>query len=155
MKIVISHVFGAWNKGDWVLLQEIIQLLRDAFPDAHISGITRNAKLQKRIFPQVDWFQRLDTSFKSQSILRKLQIVFGLANTIILSSFPVLVKIFPDNLFPWINVIKSIIDADLVIMCPGGYWDATKPSFISNLVNLRALTVHKKGTKIIWAPQSI
>jgi polysaccharide pyruvyl transferase WcaK-like protein len=33
MKILISHVFGTENKGDWILVWEMIEILKNAFPE--------------------------------------------------------------------------------------------------------------------------
>ncbi|MEO0683573.1 MAG: polysaccharide pyruvyl transferase family protein [Cyanobacteria bacterium J06649_11] len=154
MNILISHVFGAWNKGDWILLQEIIRLIKDSFPNAEISGISRDPELQERIFKDVTWYQRLDTSFHKRKLFRMIQVTVGILNILSLSTFYSTLKCL--NITPPSFLgLREIYDADLIVMCPGGYWDSTKKSFISNLINLQALIFCQKYNRIIWAPQSI
>lgn len=154
MKILISHVFGIWNKGDWILLQEIIRLLKEAFPDAVIEGISRDPALQQEVFKDVKWHQRIDTSISSNQILRRVQNLLGLLTILTLSALPNLVKVLSNNQETEL-LINALENSDLIVMCPGGYWDPTKPSFLSNLVNLYAVTSCQKRQRIVWAPQSV
>ncbi|MBE9049470.1 polysaccharide pyruvyl transferase family protein [Nostocales cyanobacterium LEGE 11386] len=149
MKIVISHVFGTQNKGDWILVSEIIEILKLAFPDSTIYAITRDPESQSAVFPEVIWCSRLETSFKRNKLWRNLEIITGLFKIAVLAKFKFLfnlLKVYE----PYLQIISS---ADLIVMCPGGYWDYSHPSFISNLVNLWLLVSCNK--KIIFAPQSI
>ncbi len=149
MKILISHVFGTHNKGDWILVSEIIKILNNAFPGAKIYAITRDPESQAAVFPELVWIPRIETSFQQNKLLRNIDIVMGLLKILAISSSKFLFNLLRHH-EPSLEIIDS---ADLVVMCPGGYWDYSHPSFISNIINLRLLVSCKK--KMIWAPQSI
>jgi colanic acid/amylovoran biosynthesis protein len=150
MKILISHVFGTWNKGDWVLFQEVVEILKLSFTkEVEFSAITRDPSAQKNIFRDIAWYQRIDSSFRESKILRVIEIIFGLSKILLACQSKFLFK-FMSNYEESLHAIDS---ADLVVMCPGGYWDSSHPSFLSNLINLSLLVARNK--KIIWAPQSI
>ncbi|MGB3757883.1 MAG: polysaccharide pyruvyl transferase family protein [Rivularia sp. (in: cyanobacteria)] len=149
MNILISHVFGTQNKGDWILVSEIIDILKLAFPESTIYAVTRDPDSQSAVLPEVKWCSRLETSFRRNKLFRSFEIITGLLKIILFAQFKVLFNLFKNH-NPYLKIIDS---ADLVVMCPGGYWDSSHPSFISNLVNLWLLVSCNK--KIIWAPQSI
>ena len=152
MKILISHVFGTWNKGDWVLFQEVVEVLKLSFTEiekVEFSAITRDPSAQKAIFRDIVWHQRIDSSFKKNKILRIIEILFGLSRILLASQSKFLFKFMAN----YESSFRAIDSSDLVVMCPGGYWDSSHPSFLSNLINLALLVASDK--KIIWAPQSI
>ncbi len=149
MKILISHVFGTENKGDWILIWEMIEILKSAFPEANIYAITRDPESQVAVFPEVVWLPRIETSFKRNKFLRNIDIIIGLVKIFLISKSKLIFN-FYKNHEPCLEVIDA---ADLIVMCPGGYWDSSHPSFISNLINLWLLV--SSGKKMIWAPQSI
>ncbi|MBX3426169.1 MAG: polysaccharide pyruvyl transferase family protein [Pirellulales bacterium] len=147
MRILVTHVFGYVNKGDWMLLDALLQSLADAFPGAELLGICRDPASQARYFPQVRWSTQYGTSSRG-GLRRRADNVAGL-----------LVGV-------WRNVVRPsflprgaggrascFADLDLVVACPGGYLEDSNPSIVSNLAHLQMAVA--SGAPVILAPQSI
>ena len=147
MNVLISHVFGYANKGDWVLLSSLIKCIVAVEPNAKIYGICRNPTQQAKYFPNVSWVQQLGVSERT-GLRRRMEnlsgIIFGVMRDLAL----------PITTAKQDNSLSAAYDnADVIIACPGGYLEDSNPSIITNLVHL-ALGIRRR-TPVILAPQSI
>ncbi len=143
--ILISHVFGFANKGDWALLDSLLQVLQIAFPGCNVRGICRDPNSQALRFPAVHWYQQLGTSYRN-GIGRRIENMFGLLKGIFREYTGC------DYLSP--NSPPACFrDIDLIVACPGGYLEDTNVSIITNYVHLWLAL--RSGVPVILAPQSI
>lgn len=145
-QVFISNVFGYANKGDWALLNSLINLLKKTYGNQTIFyGVCKNPKEQKKMIPDVIWVKQFGSS-ERKGLFRKVEIILGYVIGII--SY-LIYDVITLNEF-----IKKLKKSDLVIACPGGYLHDANHSLATNLVNLLVCSKNKKA-KFIFAPQSI
>jgi colanic acid/amylovoran biosynthesis protein len=127
-KIVIFNVFGHLNMGDAMLLEALVDLLRETFPEATIEGLAFDLKSQEQWMPDIRWHQRIATKTGSSR----------LRGTIVQAiSLPVALAIALSRHFAFLRFLlparqrqglDALAEADLAISCPGGYLeDRTAP----------------------------
>ncbi len=147
--ILVTHVFGYANKGDWMLLDSLLSSLRVAFPNAVIRGICRDPLEQARRFSVVEWFPQLGVSDR-QGLARRIENFAGLSQG--LAKF-----LLPRSLRRLLRIqvggVQAFDDVQLIIACPGGYLEDSNVSIITNLVHLWMGVA--SGAPVIMAPQSI
>lgn len=147
MKILITHVFGYANKGDWALLASLQKILRAEYPDAELRGICRDPNTQAQYFPDITWYTQLGTSYKA-GIRRRLENILGLVSGFIKAYFPLEFKSINRR-----STITAIRTADLVVCCPGGYLEDSNLGIATNLVHIWLAS--RFCNRVILAPQSI
>jgi|HigsolmetaAR202D_1030399.scaffolds.fasta_scaffold02532_11 Uncharacterized conserved protein len=149
MKILVTHVFGYANKGDWILLKSLLDVLEEAFPGAEIRGICRDPDAQALRFPKVKWFKQAGVSVRT-GIRRRVENVLGLAKAVADYSIAPVLKGSSDAKGLFGSCFRGV---DLVVACPGGYLEDSNVSIITNLVHLHmALSTN---APVVLAPQSI
>ena len=112
-RVVISHVFGFANKGDWELLKSLINQINISFEEeVEIVGICKNPHEQSRYVDDVAWIKQLGASDR-RGFIRSLEILLGYSRIVLL--FPIIRSLFPTEFS------RLVSGADLVVACPGGY----------------------------------
>ena len=139
----IPCVYGYANKGDWALFESLKKILKEQYHDCKIYAVCKNAELQSKKIPDVNWIEQLGSS-NQNGLLRKILIIMGYIKMTILYIF------YPVVNSKYTNALK---EADIIITCPGGYLHDANYSIFTLLVNLTLAIRSKKN--IILAPQSI
>jgi len=149
MVILITHVFGYANKGDWVLLESLLLSLKRCFPGAVLRGICRDPVAQRTYFPNVQWYYSLSGSCR-RGLARQAENTIKVLGGLIRYTFPHLSKHLG-----WGNTASPACyeGVDIIVTCPGGYLEDSNVSVIPNLLNLWFAV--RTGVPVIMAPQSI
>jgi len=149
MKILVTHVFGFQNKGDWALFDSLLNSIYEKYPKCGVHGVCRDPISQKVYFPSVQWHKQLGTSYK-KGFARKIENVLGLL-------FPYASILLPHFLIKklafLIDIYNTIDQSDLCICCPGGYLEDSNTSILTNYIHIILPLKFKK--QVILAPQSI
>ncbi len=146
MNILITHVFGFANKGDWVLLEALLDTIREVFPDARVFGLCREPIQQSKVFPTVKWIRQAAVSNRS-GISRRIE---SLADVVGVCTRFLFCRDFHERTE---DLPAAYRHADLVVTCPGGYLEDSNISIATNLLHIWfAVAVQKP---IVVAPQSI
>lgn len=152
MRVLIVNVFGSSNRGDAALVEQCIREISEAYPDAEISGLALNVNLERTHIPNVQWFWRIGSSGLKNNTTRQL---FNLATNAIAvcSAYFGLDYLHKHAKLRFLESISAIRRADLVVSCPGGYFEDSNFSYLVNLTPILISAIMKK--RVIMAPQSI
>ncbi|HEY9825444.1 MAG TPA: polysaccharide pyruvyl transferase family protein [Stenomitos sp.] len=155
--ILIVNVYGSSNSGDAALLDSLINSIYLAFgSNINIEGIAYLPELEKEKYPAIYWYRRFGTSYQKNIFLRRFLNLYY--QILCLLYFGILNLGFkPFNFFALPTSqrqgIDSLFNSDIVISCPGGYFEDSNYSYISNLIPIYFAC---KFNKIVTlAPQSI
>lgn len=148
-KVVITHAFGAQNRGDHELLSRLIEVVHIKHPGCNISVYTTFPEESRGKIDGCD-------SIKSSPFRRPK----GFTDTLFFiwdAAFWVLsTHIRAFNIF-MTKARRSgyleIIDSDHVYMCPGGYMFSNGGSFYINLLN--GYLFRRISHKVVASPMSI
>jgi colanic acid/amylovoran biosynthesis protein len=146
MRILITHVFGYANKGDWALLDSLIAVLNEAFTEAQLFGTCRDPISQARYFGEVTWLRQLGAS-QRRGLPRRLESIWAL-------SLGVLRSYLGKSIAGGPGTIPACFDEmDLIVAAPGGYLEDSNLSIVSTLVHL--WLAERSGRPVVLAPQSL
>ena len=145
-QIFISNIFGYANKGDWALLNSLINLLIKTYGNQTVLyGVCKNPVEQKKMIPNVIWIKQFGSS-ERKGLHRKIEIILGY----ILG----LISYLTYDIFTFNEFTKKLKKSDFIIACPGGYLHDANHSLATNLINLLVCSKNRRA-KFIFAPQSI
>lgn len=153
-KIVISNVFGSFNRGDALLLEALHDSIRETYgADVHIEGIAHFPELEREHLPDVIWHRPPGRTYAKNGLRRKLE--NGYRTAVILAYVAMGAPRWFPPLAPreQMSGIRAIRDADLVISSAGGFLIDTNLSIVGNLLQLAAAV--RFGRPIVLAPQTI
>lgn len=147
--VLISHVYGYANKGDWALLDTTCRLILQTFPHSYLYGVCRDPASQALIFPTIYWVRQAGVS-TADGWRRKYEVSLQLLWT--LCRFSLLSRC------TWFKgtatqLLQTFRRADLVIACPGGYLNDASFSIVTNIVHL--WLAQRTGQPVLLAPQSV
>lgn len=150
MKILITNAFGPQNRGDHELLESLMSILRAHSVSADsIEVFTTYPDESRAAFSDSIIFHR-SPFYRPTSILAAFEAAWDLTFWLASSYFPIFRKLLsPERRARY----DSILKADLIIMCPGGYLYSNKLSLYANIVNIFPLK-QARGHKVA-APMSI
>lgn len=150
MRILVTHAFGPQNRGDHELLQSLLDILNIAvdgaleievfttYPAESTEAFSNDIKFTRSPFHRPQSFQ--------DSIIAAWDAVFWL-----LASYVPAFRVFLTPLRR--KCYLSIVHADMIVMCPGGYLYSNGLSFYANIVN--ALPLRISSARKVAAPMSI
>jgi colanic acid/amylovoran biosynthesis protein len=154
IRVVISNVFGSFNRGDALLVEALHDSLREAFGEAAVlDGIAHFPELERAHLPDVTWHRPPGRSYASNGLLRKL------TNAWRITMVGLYALLGAPRWFPplaprdQLSGVKAIKDSDLVVSCAGGFLIDTNLSILGNLSQLAM--AHRFGRPVILAPQTI
>lgn len=148
-KILITNAFGPQNRGDHELLQQLVQIIRTVYPDKlKIKVFTTYPEESKAVFKGIDFsrspFHR--PADNSGYLLLLWDLFFW-----VLASYHAGFRQFLSRKRK--AGFEDIINADLVVMCPGGYMYSNGLSFYASIVN--GIPFRKTAAKKVAAPMSV
>ena len=154
MRIVITNVFGSYNRGDALLVESLNEALLRAFSDKiKLDGIAHFPELEREHLPHVEWHQPPGRSYSSNRIERKLQ------NTTRAVGILIYAICGAPSFIAWLapaaqlSGVRAIKNSDLVVSCAGGFLLDVNSSIIGNLLQLWIAQRFRKP--IVLAPQTI
>lgn len=148
-KVLITHAFGPQNRGDHELLQRLIDIIQVAYPNrASIKVFTTYPEESKAAFSGIDF--RRSPFYRPSRAGEYFLLVWDLFFWII-SSYLSIFKMFLSK--ERRQRFEEIVDADIIIMCPGGYMYSNGLSFYVNLIN--GVPFRKATAKKVSAPMSV
>jgi colanic acid/amylovoran biosynthesis protein len=153
-RVVISNVFGSFNRGDALLVEALHDSLREAFgEEAVLEGIAHFPDLEREHLPDVTWHRPPGRSYARNGVVRKLQNAWRVA-FVILYALLGAPRWFP-RLAPrdQLSAVDALKNADLVVSCAGGFLIDTNLSVLGNITQLAI--AHRFGKPVIIAPQTI
>lgn len=114
------------------MFQALLDSLEELYPGCTVHGICRRPATQPPVFPAVRWHAALGGSYR-QGIRRGLENATGLVLG--------LLEVGPSLLVPipsrWCSPrARAHREADLVIVCPGGYLEDSHSSIVMHLAHL-------------------
>lgn len=151
-RTVIFNVFGHSNSGDAVLLEALVDILRDLCPDNELSGIAFDAASEERWMPNLAWTERIGNATR-RGVFGRVRQLAGLAVTALLATsraFLPLRYLLPRRQRLAVDLLD---DADLAISCPGGYLEDSNSAYIVNLLSI--LLACRLSKQVVLAPQSV
>ncbi len=151
-RTVIFNVFGHANSGDAVLLETLVDVLRECRPNDVLSGIAFDPASEERWMPEIPWAERIGNT-PSRTPLGRLRQLLSLMITALIAvsrAFLPLRYLLPRRQR---LAVESLIDADLAVSCPGGYLEDSNASYIVNLLSI--LLAARLCKRVVLAPQSI
>jgi len=151
-RIVIFNVFGHGNSGDAVLLETLVQVLIEVWPDGELRGVAFDPVSQQRWMPNVEWAERVGNAQRGSTAARLLQILFLLIALLISCSriFLFLRFLLPQKQQKALEMFQQ---ADYAISCPGGYLEDSNAAYLINVLGV--LLAHRLSKQVILAPQSV
>lgn len=153
MNILILNIFGHKNLGDAMLVESLVQLIRESDPNISITGVAFDVETQKKFMPDVAWVERLAGAKGGHKLVRRFMQAYVLAILCVIAFFPRLkfiYKILPKGQKEFFD---ALLRSDLAISCPGGYLEDSNYAYYINLLQIKIPQIF--GVKTILAPQSI
>ncbi len=153
--IVITNVWGPYNRGDAALVEALVAEIRNTLRDVphRISGMATYWELQKQHIPDVEWKGALIYSRYNDKLRRRAERLLRTAAMIpyVLFGDSPLTRIFLSaRQKEACDLLKS---ADLVMTAPGGFILDAHLNVISMLLEIVIPKMH--GKKVLLSPQSI
>jgi colanic acid/amylovoran biosynthesis protein len=155
MNVVISNVFGSYNRGDALLVEGVYDAVLHVYgSDVEVSGIAHFPKLEEAHIPAVEWSSPPGRSYSESRTVKRLMNVWRLGNAMIYCLFRA-PKSWPEWLLPYSQrqSIRALKNADLVVSCAGGFLLDVNPSILGNIFQLAVASFF--NVKFILAPQTI
>lgn len=148
-KILITNAFGPQNRGDHELLQRLLELIiKNGKDEGSIVILTTNPIESQKEFPQ---HTSLKSAFyKPSSLLESVKLGFDSLFWLFCSYLPFLEMFLSKERKEKLQLYKN---ADLIVMCPGGYMYSNKLALYVNIFN--CLPFKRIKGKIIAAPMSV
>lgn len=152
-KVVIFNVFGHLNMGDAMLVEALVDILRDRFDDARIAGLAFDVGSQERWMPEIEWSARVATKAGYKGIAGKLLQAVHLPVAMAIACSRSL--FFLRHLLPrrQREGLEALARADIAISCPGGYLEDSNHAYLLNMLQV-ALAL-RLARRVVLAPQSI
>jgi len=141
--IVIVNIAGALNSGDHTQTTAFLKLVKEAFPDAHITCVHRNPNLHKELFPDYAWVETLGTSHTMSKLFRRIANVARLTPSFL--RCPLLLSRTQRETY------AALRSADIIVAHPGGYLQRNGPQLYTALLHM---TLSQKA-KLLVGPQTI
>lgn len=138
--------------GDAMLLESLIDMIRDANPDAEIEGIAFDVASQEKWLPSYRWHQRIATK-RGKGLVAKVDQFWLLALALLLQSsraFYPLRRLLPRRQR---EAIEALASADVAISCPGGYLEDSNFAYYLNVVQMLLASRYARLT--VMAPQTV
>ena len=155
MKVVISNVFGSFNRGDALLVEGVVNSINESLGGTYaIAGIAQFPELERTHLPIVRWLEAPTRSRASAVSLRRFVNAYLLVCVLAYLVFPLVGRVFlwamPKSRREAVLVLS---EADLVISCAGGFLLDVNKSIYGNLLQL--IIALRGGARVIIAPQTI
>lgn len=155
MKVCISDVFGSTNRGDALLCDALVQSVKEAFPEATLSGVAHFPDLERDRHPDVDWQEAPSRATAKSTMVRRLA---NGARTAVALGYSAIGA--PSRLSPLVplpisqrKAIENIKEADLVVSSAGGFLLDANVTIYSHLLQFHLMRRFKKP--YVLAPQTI
>ena len=153
--IVITNVWGPYNRGDAALVEALVAEIRKTLRDVphRISGMATYWELQRQHIPDVEWKGALIYSRYHDKLRRRAERLLRTAAMIpyvLLGDSPLTRIFLSARQKEACDLLKS---ADLVLTAPGGFILDAHLNVISMLLEIIIPKMH--GKKVLLSPQSI
>lgn len=151
-RVVIFNVFGHLNRGDAVLLETLVDLIKLYRPNRLVSGIAFDTRAQNRWMPEIAWAERIGKA-EGRGVFARLGQVPVLMAAILISfhrAFRHIGRVLPARQR---LALQSLCDAELAISCPGGYLEDSNFAYLVNCISI--LVASRLAKSVVLAPQSI
>ena len=153
--IVITNVWGPYNRGDAALVEALVAEIRKTLRDVphRISGMATYWELQRQHIPDVEWKGALIYSRYHDKPRRRAERLLRTAAMIpyvLLGDSPLTRIFLSARQKEACDLLKS---ADLVLTAPGGFILDAHLNVISMLLEIIIPKIH--GKKVLLSPQSI
>lgn len=148
-KIVVTHAFGAQNRGDHELLSKLVELLSIKFPSSQIVVYTTYPETSQGKILGVQSFIK-SPFYRPKRLLQYVQLGWDMFFWILSSHF-IWFRHFMSGARR--SAFNDILLADSIYMCPGGYLYSNRSSYYVNLLN--GYPFRRVSDKVVASPMSI
>jgi colanic acid/amylovoran biosynthesis protein len=151
--IVIFNVFGHLNMGDAMLVESLVDIIRERYPQAQLSGLAFDVESQRLWMPDIAWTERVATKVGGRGLPAKARQAFTLLVALAIASNKNL--FFLRYLLPsrQREGLEALARADIAFSCPGGYLEDSNRAYLLNM--LQVMLAARLSKKVIFAPQSV
>lgn len=149
MRYVITNAFGPQNRGDHELLQSLVGVLKDYGRPGSIEVFTTYPEESRAAFSEDVVFYK-SPFYRPNSFSELLVLIWDAFFWVISASFPFFSRFLTRNRRDKFSVMRN---ADMMLLCPGGYLYTNGLSFYVNILNALPYKVCS-GVKIA-SPMSV
>ncbi|MEL6914687.1 MAG: polysaccharide pyruvyl transferase family protein [Pseudomonadota bacterium] len=153
--VCLSDVFGSLNRGDALLSDALIAAVREAFPEARLTGVAHFPDIEAARHPDIDWQEAPSRcnapSWRVRRAVNAVRTLLALAYGAM--GAPAALAPFYPLPARQLAAIAHLKSADLVVSCPGGFLLDANATILSHLLQFHFM--RRFGRRYVLAPQTV